>query len=128
VSHGEFLRKTADPDGEAPELVKQVKRDFYGADLDEQEKVMLEFVTKMTVDSKSTTEADIQRMRQAGFDDVQILEVVQLAGWFNCITRIADALGIEVEDWRADWKNQILAVKPEPKQRTDVNLKTNHRV
>lgn len=128
MSHGEFLRKTADPDGEAPALVKQVKRDFYGADLDEQEKVMLEFVTKMTVDSKSTTEADIQRMREAGFDDVQILEVVQLAGWFNCITRIADALGIEVEDWRADWMKQILAVKPEPKQRADVNLKTNHRV
>jgi alkylhydroperoxidase family enzyme len=85
--------------------------------LDEQEKVMLEFVTKMTVDSKSTTEADVQRMRRAGFDDVQILEVVQLAGWFNCITRIADALGIEVEDWRADWKRQILAVEPEPKQR-----------
>jgi alkylhydroperoxidase family enzyme len=83
---------------------------------------MLEFVTQMTVDSKSTTEADVQRMRGAGFDDVQILEVVQLAGWFNCITRIADALGIEVEDWRADWKKQILAVKPEPKQRTKPDI------
>jgi alkylhydroperoxidase family enzyme len=85
--------------------------------LDEQEKVMLEFVTRMTIDSKSITEADVQQLRRAGFHDVQILEIVQLAGWFNCITRIADALGIEVEDWRADWKEQILAVKPEHKQR-----------
>jgi uncharacterized peroxidase-related enzyme len=108
VSHGEFLRKTANPDSEDPELVKQVKRDFWSAKLDEQEKVMLEFVTKMTVDSKTITEADAERMRRAGFDDVQILEVVQLAGWFNCITRIADALGIEVEDWRADWEKQIV--------------------
>lgn len=99
-----------------------MKRDFYAADLDEQEKVMLEFVTKMTGDSKSTTEADVQQLRRAGFDDVQILEVVQLAGWFNCITRIADALGIEVEDWRADWKKQILGVKPEAKQKAKANV------
>jgi uncharacterized peroxidase-related enzyme len=113
VSHGEFLRKTANPDGDVPELVKQVKRDFHGADLDEQEKAMLEFVTKMTVDSKSMAEMDVERLRRAGFDDVQILEIVQLAGWFNCITRIADALGIKVEEWRADWQAQILGVKPE---------------
>ena len=96
--------------------MKQVKRDFGAADLDEQEKVMLDFVTRMTRDSKSLSEADIQRMRGAGFTDLQILEVVQLAGWFNCITRIADALGVEVEDWRAEWKKQILGV---PAERTN---------
>jgi alkylhydroperoxidase family enzyme len=74
---------------------------------------MLEFVTKMTRDSKSMSEADVDRMRGAGFSDLQILEVVQLAGWFNCITRIADALGVEVEDWRTDWKKQILGVQAE---------------
>jgi alkylhydroperoxidase family enzyme len=89
--------------------------------LDEQEKVMLAFVTKMTLDSKSTTEADVEQLRKAGFDDVQILEVVQLAGWFNCITRIADALGIEVEDWRAEWKQQILGVKPETRASVKVS-------
>ncbi|MDH3443276.1 MAG: peroxidase [Deltaproteobacteria bacterium] len=89
--------------------------------MDEQEKVMLEFVTKMTMDSKSINEADVQGLRQAGFEDVQILEVVQLAAWFNCITRIADALGIEVEDWRADWKNEILNVKSKIKPSADTN-------
>ena len=117
MSHGEFLRKTADPEGEAPELVKQVKSDFHGAKLAEQEIVMLEFVTKMTVDSKSMAEADTQQLRRAGFDDVQILEIVQLAGWFNCITRIADALGVKVEEWRADWQEQILGVKPNSMQK-----------
>jgi len=82
---------------------------------------MLEFVTKMTMDSKSINEADVQGLRQAGFEDVQILEVVQLAAWFNCITRIADALGIEVEDWRADWKNEILNVKSKIKPSADTN-------
>jgi uncharacterized peroxidase-related enzyme len=112
VSHGEFLRKTANSEGEAPELVKQVKRDFHGAELDEQEKAMLEFVTKMTVDSKSMARTDVEHLRRAGFDDVQILEIVQLAGWFNCITRIADALGIKVEEWRADWQKEIFGTQP----------------
>lgn len=96
--------------------MEQVKRDFEAADLDEQEKTMLVFVAKMTRDSKNMSEADIERMRNAGFSDLQILEVVQLAGWFNCITRIADALGVEVEDWRADWKKRILAVQAEGRE------------
>jgi alkylhydroperoxidase family enzyme len=70
---------------------------------------MLEFVGKLTLDSKNICEADIQRLREVGFEDVQILEVVQLAGWFNCITRIADALGVEVESWRAGWREELLA-------------------
>lgn len=69
---------------------------------------MLEFVGKLTLDSKSIREADIQSLREAGFDDLQILEVVQLAGWFNCINRIGDALGVEVESWRAGWREELL--------------------
>ena len=92
-----------------PELVKQVRRDFHAADLSDQERTMLEFVGSLTLDSKSLRERDVQRLRKVGFDDLQILEIVQLAGWFNCITRIADALGVKVESWRAGWKDDLLA-------------------
>ncbi|MFQ5918403.1 MAG: hypothetical protein ACE5I0_11395 [Candidatus Binatia bacterium] len=69
---------------------------------------MLEFVGNLTLDSKSIREGDIQRLRKVGFDDLQILEIVQLAGWFNCITRIADGLGVAVESWRVEWKDDLL--------------------
>ncbi len=69
---------------------------------------MLEFVGNLTLDSKNLREGDIQRLREVGFDDLQILEIVQLAGWFNCITRIADALGVAVESWRVEWKDDLL--------------------
>lgn len=68
---------------------------------------MLKFVAKLTLDSKSMQETDIQGLRDAGFGDVEILEIVQLAGWFNCITRIADALGAEIEPWRAQWRDEL---------------------
>lgn len=89
--------------------MKQVRRDYHAADLSDQERTMLEFVGSLTLDSKSLRERDVQRLREVGFDDLQILEIVQLAGWFNCITRIADALGVEVESWRAEWKDNLLA-------------------
>ncbi len=89
--------------------MKQVRRDFHAADLSDQERTMLEFVGSLTLDSKSLREGDIQRLRKVGFDDLQILEIVQLAGWFNCITRVADALGVKVESWRAGWKDDLLA-------------------
>ena len=58
--------------------MKQVRRDFHAADLSEQERAMLEFVGGLTLDSKSLRERDVQRLREVGFDDLQILEIVQL--------------------------------------------------
>ena len=89
--------------------MKQVRRDFHAADLSDQERTMLEFVGSLTLDSRWLRERDVQGLREVGFDDLQILEIVQLAGWFNCITRIADALGVGVESWRAEWKDDLLA-------------------
>ncbi len=68
---------------------------------------MLEFVGKITLDQTNLSEVDTQGMRQAGFDDLQILEIVQLAAWFNYFTRVADALGVEVESWRRQWTNEL---------------------
>lgn len=69
---------------------------------------MLQFVGQLTLDSKNMTERDVQGLREAGFDDVQILEVTQLAAWFNYINRVADALGAQVEPWRASWQRELL--------------------
>ena len=33
-------------------------------------------------------------MRDAGFDDRGILQIVMIAGWFNYANRVADALGL----------------------------------
>lgn len=68
---------------------------------------MLEFVSKLTLDQRNLTASDLQRLRDAGFTEVQLLEIVQLAGWFNYMTRIADAMGVEVEEWRAGWRDYV---------------------
>lgn len=43
------------------------------------------------------TERDVGALRDAGLADDQILEVVEIAAWFNYINRVADGLGVELE-------------------------------
>ncbi len=42
-------------------------------------------------------EADWQPLRDAGFDDVAILEVAHVVGYFNYLTRLADGLGLVLD-------------------------------
>lgn len=55
---------------------------------------MLDFAVLITKDPASSTAADVDRLRQAGFDDRAILQITTIAAWFNYINRIADALGV----------------------------------
>lgn len=69
---------------------------------------MLAFVKKLTTASWTMQRADVDALRTTGFSDQQILETVQLAAWFNFMTRVAVGLGEEVEDWRAASRQELL--------------------
>ena len=47
--------------------------------------------------------ADLDRLRAAGLDDRAIHDATQVIGFFNYITRIADALGVEPEEFIDEW-------------------------
>ncbi len=57
---------------------------------------MLAFAEKMTPEPWAMTEADVHGLRAVGFDDVKILAIVQATAYRNYITRVADALGVEL--------------------------------
>jgi alkylhydroperoxidase family enzyme len=42
-------------------------------------------------------EKDVDELREAGFSDLEILQCVQVAAFFNYVNRLADGLGVEVE-------------------------------
>lgn len=46
--------------------------------------------------------ADLEPLRQVGLDDGEILEVTHVIGYFNHINRIADALGVDPEDFMSE--------------------------
>jgi alkylhydroperoxidase family enzyme len=47
--------------------------------------------------------ADLDRLRSHGFDDIAIHDATQVVGYFNYVTRIADGLGIDPEDFIHPW-------------------------
>ncbi|MBI1270486.1 peroxidase [bacterium] len=75
-------------------LVKTIKKDYLDADLTKRERIMLDYVAKLTVSPASVSVEDIVSLRQVGFDDQGILQVNLIASWFNYINRVADGLGV----------------------------------
>jgi uncharacterized peroxidase-related enzyme len=75
-------------------FVKALVEDYEHAPLTPQDRVMLDYVTQVTKDATRVTPAHHKRLREAGFDDVGILQITLIASWFNYINRVADALGV----------------------------------
>ena len=75
-------------------LVKALKEDYTTAPITDQERVMLDYVVKLTKDATKIWNDDHDRLRAAGFDDKAILQITLIASWFNYINRVADALGV----------------------------------
>ena len=94
-SHGEDLREQVNED----QLVRQIKTDFRSANLDAPTRAILEFAEKVTLAAYTVQPSDLDLLRSHGLDDETIFDVVEIVGFFNSVNRIADALGIELEDF-----------------------------
>ncbi len=76
------------------ELVEALESDYTTAPITPQERVMVDYVVKLTKDATKVWKDDIEGLRAAGFDDRGILQITLIASWFNYINRVADALGV----------------------------------
>jgi uncharacterized peroxidase-related enzyme len=75
-------------------MIEALKRDYRSAPITDLERVMLDYVVKLTKDATMCSPDDHDRLREAGFDDRGILQITLIASWFNYINRVADALGV----------------------------------
>ncbi len=96
MAHAEFLRQEGGDDL----AVEQVKGDWRQMELTEAERAMLEYVEKLTLAPSSMTEADVQKLRDAGWSDRDILDIVHVCAYFNFRVRVVDGLGLELADWQ----------------------------
>ena len=79
--------------------IAQVVADFQTADIDEPTKAILEFAVKVTKAAPTVTPADLERLRGYGLTDEALFAIVEVVGFFNYVNRIADAFGIELDDF-----------------------------
>jgi uncharacterized peroxidase-related enzyme len=75
-------------------LVTALREDYTKAPITPAERVMVDYVVKLTKDATKVSPLDHERLRGAGFDDQAILQITLIASWFNYINRVADSLGV----------------------------------
>jgi len=80
--------------------VERVKSDWRQMDITEAERVMLEWVEKLTIAPSTCAEADIEGMRAVGWTDRDVLDIAQVCAYFNMRVRIVDGLGLELDEWQ----------------------------
>ena len=66
----------------------------------------------MTVSPGEMSQANIDQLLGIGLSDQQITIATQVIGYFNYINRIADGLGVDLEDWMTVSQDQWQETKP----------------
>jgi len=75
-------------------MIAALQEDYTRAPISDQDRVMLDYVVKLTKDATKVSPQDHERLRTVGFDDKAILQITLISSWFNYINRVADALGV----------------------------------
>ena len=65
---------------------------------------MLVYTEKLTRTPWDMVEEDVQALRDAGFDDRAIHDIAHVTGYYAYVNRIADGLGVMLEDYWAEGK------------------------
>lgn len=98
VQHGESLTRESG-DASLAEAVASGAWD----QLDERLRALCSYALLLTRTPAAVAETDLAPLRAAGFDDRAIVDANQVVAYFNYVNRIADGLGVELEDsWPAE--------------------------
>ena len=82
----------------------QLIADYREAALSPEDRAMLDYAVKLTLEPWNMVEQDVQALRRAGFSDAAILDINQVTGYYAFVNRLADGLGVELEDF---WGEEV---------------------
>ncbi len=95
MHHRRGLRRLLKDD----DLLAAIDVDWRSADLSAARQAMLSYAIKLTVDPGGMLESDVAGLRDVGFSDRDILDITEVVGYYAYVNRIADGLGVQLEDW-----------------------------
>ena len=85
-------------------LAHAVALDYRGANLAARDRVLLDAAVALTCEPAERTQADIERLREYGFGDAQILKAIEVASLYNLVNRVVSSLGVPLEDGLEPWE------------------------
>jgi uncharacterized peroxidase-related enzyme len=80
-------------------LVEQLQHDYRRADLLPRVRAMLDYADKLTRTPWDMRRSDLQPLRDSGLSDRDILDLNLIVSYYAYANRIADGLGVPLEDW-----------------------------
>ena len=83
-------------------MAAAIESNYAEAGLEPRRLEMLRFAERLTRAPGAVAAADVERLRGAGFSDRDILDIVEVTAYYAYANRIADGLGIELEDPDSD--------------------------
>ena len=113
AAHSKFLR---DNHGDEPTMLV-LAADPSGADLDATDRAVMEFASQVARDAAAVTQADVQRLRDHGLSDSDVVDVALAAAARAFFTKFLDALGVQAdvqlgETFEPDVRRQVTVGRP----------------
>lgn len=90
ASHGAELRIKAND----PTLADRIIFDYKRAGLDAKTTAMLDYAVKLTRAPVECEESDVEHLRQLGFSEEGIFDIIEVAAMFNFTNRLASGTGM----------------------------------
>ncbi len=82
-----------------------LKNDYRAAELTPRQRAMLDYADKLTRDPGAMTEADLAPLREVGLEDRGILDLNQAVAYFAYVNRVADGLGVILDEYAGEKEN-----------------------
>jgi uncharacterized peroxidase-related enzyme len=93
AAHSKFLRDIC---GDEPTMLA-IAADPGGATLDAADRAVMDFATHVARDASTISAADVQRLRDHGLSDPEIVDVVLAVAARAFFTKVLDALGVQAD-------------------------------
>ncbi len=91
--HGEALLARVHDEA----FLQSLKVDLKGSEITPKDRAMLLYAANLTKDPGNASEQDVEKLRQAGFSDEEILRINLTTSYFNFANRIVSGLGVSLE-------------------------------
>lgn len=92
IAHGAILRVRA----KDPLIADQIAVNYRKADISDRHKAMLDFAVKVTSSSYEVDENDIDALKQHGFDEEDVWDIMAIAAFFGMSNRLANVAQMRV--------------------------------
>ena len=110
-----------------PGLAQSLERDHTAADVSVRQRAILDYAVKLTETPWAMERADVDCLRAQGLDDRGVLDVNQVVAYFAYVNRVADGLGVAIDEY-AQAEHATITRREEPASNaTSVSVESGER-